>query len=899
MIINHYKKSELKIYKKSRYFLWIIILFLLPSLFYLLPTLYSDSFSFGSKINGHLSRPDKIVLRTAIKSIGISDSNPRTLLSNLFNNFPSYILPNNNLPELRIDIKFKEYEKLRKDREEALNSKYYDKWALPDDPYKNTPFGLIVTDKLSWAKADVTFNNKKVKAKVRLKGDMLDHIATSKWSLRMNIKDGAVAGMRKINHQNPLVRDFHTEALIHDAMTFRGVIAPRTIFTNTFINGEKIGPMYIEEHLSEPMTEFASRPYGPMLAYDFFKTEGLKIYDEEMFWNNDLNLKAAISNLDYYLGKKAGVTQNFRNNPELALETFDSETWARYLAVTFIYKCFHGNGDSNLKFYFHPLKKKVEPISFDNGCGQKEPSRHLGFLPIPGEFIYELLKIQSFRKLLKIELDWWSNSIDAENFIEGINNKEQQLRKELSWDSPFLEKYSISADHIPDIILWLNEFDDNRINEIDINDPNQLLHLTFSIMKDNNSLKLVVLNPEIKPLSDLKMLFETKESTQYIPLKNYIFDEETSAFIYDIDPIIFSNDLISSIDKVKLEYSNTKTDEIIFTSDIYLTYKNKRIPIYPESTIEYLKKYFRVDLDENLIILDEFKNIQVLKDLIIPDDYELVIKKGAVLNFASDASLIIKGKTNILGTKKENVIFQGIDGGSWPGVLILANSKDIKMNGFLMQEATGKSIGGYNYTGAMTIFEGKINISDATFSKNVSEDSLNLVNTNGVIRELHISNTTSDGLDIDFGRVTLRDSTFSDIGTRTGADAIDISHASVEIYNIRINRTTDKGLSIGESANVKVQEMFIEDALVGIAAKDSSFLEAKNLKFSEISLANIMAYNKKPHHDGANVYIEDIQASESIYINQKGSKMTIDNQIIIPKKIDVASMYDSYMKSIK
>ncbi len=898
MIINHYTKSKLKIYKKSRYFFWVIILFLLPSLFYLLPTIYNDSFSFGSKINGYLSRPDKIVLRTAIKSIGISNSNPRTLLSNLFNNFPSYVLPN-NLPELRIDIKFKEYDKLRKDREEALNSEYYNSLALPDDPYKGIPFGLIVSDKLSWVKADVTFNDKKVKAKIRLKGDMLDHIATSKWSLRMNIKDGAISGMRKINHQSPLVRDFHTEALIHDAMIFRGVIAPRTMFTNTFINGEKIGPMYIEEHVSEPMTEFSSRPYGPILAYDFFETEGLKIYDEEMFWSNDLNLKAAILNLDYYLGKKAGVTQNFRNNPELALETFDSETWARYLAVTFIYKCFHGNGDSNLKFYFHPLKKKVEPISFDNGCGQKEPSRHLGFLPIPGEFVYELLKIQSFRKLLKIELDWWSNSINAENFIEGINDKEQQLRKELSWDAPFLDKYSISADHIPDIRLWLNKFDENRINEININDPNQVLHLTFSIMKDNDSLKLVVLNPEKKPLSDLKILFETKESTQYIPLKSYIFDEEKNAFIYDIDPVILSNELISSIDKVKLEYRNAKTEEMIVTSDIYLTYKNKRIPIYTQSTIEHLRKYFRVDLNENLIILDEFKNIEVLEDLIIPDGYVLVIKRGAILNFASDASLIIKGETKILGSKQENVVFQGIGEDSWPGVLILANNKDIQINGLLMQAATGKGIGGYNYTGGMTIFKGKINISNSTFSKNISEDSLNLVNTNGVVRELNISNTPSDGLDIDFGRVDLRDSTFSDIGTRTGADAIDISHASVEISNIRINRTTDKGLSIGESAKVKVQNMSIEDALVGIAVKDSSFLEAKKLKFSEISLANIMAYNKKPHHDGANVYIEDIQASESIYINQKGSKMTVDNQTIIPKKIDVDSMYDSFMKSIK
>ena len=315
-------------------------------------------------------------------------------------------------------------------------------------------------------------------------------------------------------------------------------------------------------------------------------------------------------------------------------------------------------------------------------------------------------------------------------------------------------------------------------------------------MKDNDSLKLVVLNPEKKPLSDLKILFETKESIQYIPLKNYIFDEETSAFIYDIDPIILSDELINTIDKVKLEYRNAKTEETIVTSEIYLTYPNKRIPIYSQSTIEQLKKYFRVDFNENLIILDEFKNIEVHEHLVIPEGYVLVIKKGAILNFASDASLIIKGETKILGSKQENVVFQGIGEDSWPGVLILANNEDVQINGLLMKAATGKGIGGYNYTGAMSVFEGKINITNSTFLKNISEDSLNLVNTNGVVRELNISNTPSDGLDIDFGRVDLRDSTFTDIGTRTGADAIDISHASVEISNIRINRTTDKGLSI-------------------------------------------------------------------------------------------------------
>ena len=144
--------------------------------------------------------------------------------------------------------------------------------------------GFDATDTINF---ESTRNRMTVRlTRIRLKGDMLDHVATKKWSFRVNVRNGgAFLGMTKFNHQGPHTRDFHTEALIHDAMTFRNIIAPRHLFANTIINGNDIGPMFIEEHLSEPMTESASRPYGPILLYDSFLSSGLKFYDDKMFWN--------------------------------------------------------------------------------------------------------------------------------------------------------------------------------------------------------------------------------------------------------------------------------------------------------------------------------------------------------------------------------------------------------------------------------------------------------------------------------------------------------------------------------------------------------------------------------------------------------------------------------------
>ena len=334
MIISHHKSSS-KSSKVIKVSFFLLFTFLLSSI--LLLPVFKDPKTVTNKIGGYLGQENNIVLRTYVKSMGVGgvnrDIDILDLTENLFSNFPSNIIDQNRLPQLRFDIKFKEYEKLRINREEILKN---------NKNSSNADSRIIMTKDLDWSKAEITFNNKKMKAKVRLKGDLLDHVATNKISFRVNLKNDSLEGIRKFNHQGPFTRDFHTEALIHQAMMYRNVIAPRHFFVNTVINGEKIGSMFIEEHISEPMTEYSLRPYGVFLRFDDFNERGLKLYDTKLFWNDNKNAEYAVTNLDFFLGDdfEAGVTNNYLDDPEIALRIFDLQTWARYVAVTFVFRCF-------------------------------------------------------------------------------------------------------------------------------------------------------------------------------------------------------------------------------------------------------------------------------------------------------------------------------------------------------------------------------------------------------------------------------------------------------------------------------------------------------------------------------------------------------------------------------
>ena len=72
--------------------------------------------------------------------------------------------------KMTIDIKHKDYQYLEFKRAEALQR------------------GILITDDESFVPAWITVDGKRTKVKIRLKGDVTDHLEGDKWSFRIKVK---------------------------------------------------------------------------------------------------------------------------------------------------------------------------------------------------------------------------------------------------------------------------------------------------------------------------------------------------------------------------------------------------------------------------------------------------------------------------------------------------------------------------------------------------------------------------------------------------------------------------------------------------------------------------------------------------------------------------------------
>ena len=141
--------------------------------------------------------------------------------------------------------------------------------------------------------------------------------------------------------------------------------------------------------------------------------------------------------------------------------------------------------------------------------------------------------------------------------------------------------------------------------------------------------------------------------------------------------------------------------------------------------------------------------------------------------------------------------------------------------------------------------------------------------------------------------------TFEKIGSQSGADAIDISQSILHASDIKISDVTDKAISVGEASSAKFSDLKINGALVGIASKDSSKVLAKDVQMRKVALASFMAYNKKPHFSGAQIFSNSVLTDQTLYISQPGSLVEVNGAQVGNKKLNVEALYDEEMKSIK
>jgi CotH kinase protein len=308
--------------------------------------------------------------------------------------------PENDLPTLYIDLKPKAAARLQAVRDRAFAR------------------GQIIQEADDLVPATIRTDGKEVKARVRIKGDFLDHLQGDKWSLRIELKGDKLFGMSRMSIQSPVARGYLWEWLILNAARREGLLAPRNMFVNVVVNNNPTGIYYLEEHFAKELLESQGRREGPIVRYvedaywaEFFQhkskqgtTSGpTSIEPSQYVTSADIaafgeKRLAQSENLARQLGQALAQLRAIQQKMmsqrnkipaeelarlEAAIQTkgttidevLDTRSAADMHALLCLFRSNHGLVWPNRRFYHNPVTDRLEPIVYDTLAGTPSASR--------------------------------------------------------------------------------------------------------------------------------------------------------------------------------------------------------------------------------------------------------------------------------------------------------------------------------------------------------------------------------------------------------------------------------------------------------------------------------------------------------------------------------------------
>ena len=262
-------------------------------------------------------------------------SKPRFIITKIYENLYSKIISKTyNIEEIVIDINYKNFEKIKKVRQKALENKY-----------------LLAKDS-KWSSGKLTHDDQQNKIKIRLKGMLGDHWDHAyKWSFYLKIDDdnSSIFNLRRFTLQPPKTLDFLDEWLFMKALERENLIFHRTKFVELIINGNKYGLYTLQERSMKELIENNKRREGPVINFSNQERLEEHIQSQKLgankisnyFWRSQIkpiqfkkSYKGTVQ--EKYLDKATSLLESFRNEKLKVGEVFDLEQMAKYISPEFI-----------------------------------------------------------------------------------------------------------------------------------------------------------------------------------------------------------------------------------------------------------------------------------------------------------------------------------------------------------------------------------------------------------------------------------------------------------------------------------------------------------------------------------------------------------------------------------
>ena len=667
------------------------------------------------------------------------------------------------------------------------------------------------------------------RARVSVRGDLWWHLDWKNGypfsSLRVDLENGHLNNLVKFNllipkSRNSLDGNINLELFVTSLFNKANLLAPKSRLVKVSINGKKNTYLF-QEIFSKEFLETRNLVEGPLL-------EGDQQYTAEQFsnnkWRGDLGLAKIIN---------ASYTAKSRINSDISL-----------YALSILNNIF--------------IDSAVKDNSLKDNSGDRCVNHYLtinkdkylkDFDEIKVNQIYEsfIFATQTEHSLTCDDRKFYFDPIKY-IFIPIYNDGKSTLN--------FLNNdiyYKIKNGNVTDNSIEGSKEALKILNKIDKKQFFSELKQTGFTLNYNDFLRI---NNKVK--KNLIALIKTKSKVKNISSSNYF---------KNINPDNFGNEL-------KL---------------IFLDLKNNKLKICNFDLNECSEKF--IGSNKELILKSLFsQNFSKLKKISFLDKKNDYLFLSMTQNYSSTEELL-KFKDNFINEKIDdnfNISYNKYtkkiidEDNKFIKFVLLSPKSRIKITGKLVNSWSFKLDGSkflnknpkhnikFNnskLTGCLTFIDIELKNINIESNNSLCEDSYNFIRSNGTIQSAKINNSFSDGLDFDFSNISINELNINN----SQNDCIDMSFGSYNIVEANIKNCGDKGVSVGEKSKVSIKELNINNAVIGVASKDSSivFIDKSNIK-SQVCFA---AYRKKQEFSGSILTYNKTNCNSEKFAKQIGSKI--------------------------
>ncbi len=779
--------------------------------------------------------------------------------------------------------------------------------------------GVIDKSLKKYFRATINYKGKETSIKLRLKGDWVDHLKGEKWSFRIKVTgENSFLGLKSFSIQSPHTRSFLHEWFMHQVYLREGVLTTRYEFVPIVINGIPMGIYALEEHFDKQLVEAKGRREGPLLKFN-----------EEGLWETRIGDPDGYHSLPYFAAaevipfkknrtmKNPVLKQQFKTAQNLLLrykgfdknieEIFDLDKLAKFYALTDLANTDHALIWHNLRFYYNPVSRKLEPIAYDCYPEKVEMSANqpiFGYskdkvlFPDFSYIHYNLFNNSSFKSLYTFYLKEYSETnylndifLELDSSLKSIGNllapeyPESKLNKAFYYSNiksiretlpEFINsslKYELQDYGFEDfkntktyyyhtgLKAYSSPYQDSVSNLVQFKNfhSTSITIVGYGLKQKKDSIIIMSSPKRIKPLIENK----TPHSLNLPKCAKTIFfvaENRLDTLRLSISKWASNQKLIDPVENLNnqnfIEHSSSKTNPI-----------------------------------DKLIVIKKGKHT-ISNDLIVPKGWTFIIEPGSEIDLTNNAAIVSYSPIRAQGTASDQIFIHSSDS-TGQGLTVIDN-----YGNSLLQYVTFRNLNtlhkfGWYLTGAVTFYQSNVIIENCNFEYNLCEDAINLVQSIFTFSSSSVQNTYSDGLDSDFCSGEILNSTFKN----TGNDCIDLSGSTINIKGCVIANSGDKGISGGENSFVKVDDTKINKAKTAIASKDLSAVIVNSVVLQNVDYA-FVAFQKKPEFGPAKIIITNTIGEGannkslidvgSILIINKGDKT---DTIVGGEKINVDSLY--------